>query len=43
MKKIEEFEKTISALQVNVAALKQKLAEKKAQFGTDMNKWPKEN
>jgi prefoldin subunit 5 len=42
IKKIEDFEKTIKALQDNVAVLKQKLAEKQAKYGPDMNQWPKD-
>jgi hypothetical protein len=41
LKKIEEFEKTISQLAQNVASLKKKLLENKEKFGPDMSKWPK--
>lgn len=42
MKQVEEFEKTIQSLAVNVANLKKKLLENKEKFGPDMSKWPKE-
>jgi predicted RNase H-like nuclease (RuvC/YqgF family) len=42
MKQIENFENTIKSLQANVDVLKSKLAEKKAKYGDDINKWPKE-
>jgi len=42
IKQINEFEKTIQSLQQNVDVLKQKLEEKKQKYGSDLNKWPKE-
>ena len=42
MKQIEDFEKTISDLAVNVSKLKKKLMENKEKYGSDISAWPKE-
>jgi len=42
LKQIEDFEKTIQGLAVNVAALKKKLLENKEKYGPDISQWPKE-
>ena len=42
LKKVEEFEVTISQLIENVKKFKSKLLDKKKKYGTDMTKWPEE-
>ena len=42
LKQIEDFEKTIQGLAVNVAGLKKKLLENKDKYGPDIANWPKE-
>jgi hypothetical protein len=40
MKKVEEFEKTVSGLLENLKIFKSKLIENKAKYGPDTTKWP---
>lgn len=40
LKKVEEFEKTVTALLDNIKRFKTRLAENKAKYGTDTTKWP---
>ena len=40
MKKLEEFENTVSTLLDNIKKFKSKLSENKEKFGPDVTKWP---
>lgn len=40
MKRVEEFEKTVSGLLENIKTFKSKLVENKAKYGSDTSKWP---
>jgi hypothetical protein len=42
LRQIDEFNKTITDLSGNVAALKKKLQENKTKYGNDIDQWPKE-
>ena len=40
-KQLEEFEKTIVALQGNIKSFRKTLEERKKKYGPDISKWPK--
>jgi hypothetical protein len=40
MKKVEEFERTVSGLLENIKTFKFKLIENKQKYGSDTTKWP---
>ncbi len=40
LKKVDEFEKTVTGLLGNVKKFKKKLLENKKKFGPDTSKWP---
>jgi len=42
LKQIEDFEKTIKDLEINVGTLKARLTDNRSKFGDDISKWPKE-
>jgi hypothetical protein len=40
LKKVDEFEKTVTGLLENIKKFKEKLFENKNKYGTDTSKWP---
>ena len=40
MKKVDEFEKTVSGLLENIKTFRSKLVENKKKYGPDTSKWP---
>ena len=40
LKKVDEFQKTVSGLLENIGKFKAKLLENRKKFGADISKWP---